>query len=150
MIRTTEISYVPAVDALKRLHAELGGKIKDNRIEAKRLAQAMEHVEAVIKMLRPDFNVRGIAARRRYKRNAPFKRGVGTRHIMDVLRAATAPMTSSEIAEAVLRKAGMKEPESADVRNARGSVHSTLRRCQGKSVKAVGEGFPIRWALIAP
>lgn len=147
-MRHSEIAYVPAVDALKRLHAELGGKIKDNERDAERLALAMEHVEAVIKMLRPDFNLRAISARRRYKRNAPYKRGTGTRHIMDVLRAATAPMSSSEIAEAVLRKNGMKEPDSGAIRNARGSVHSTLQRYKVKgTVEVVGEGSPTRWRL---
>jgi len=53
---------------LKRLHAELSGQIKDNRRDAQRLAKAMKHVEAVLKMLEPGFNARAIAARRRYKR----------------------------------------------------------------------------------
>ena len=66
-MRHSEISYVPAVDALKRLHAELGGKIEDNKREAERLRRDMLHVEAVLKMLRPDFDLKSIAARRRYK-----------------------------------------------------------------------------------
>ena len=98
-------------------------------------------------MLRPDFNVGTIAVHRRYKRNAPFKRGVGTRHIMAVLRAASESMTSSEVAKAMLRKAGIAEPTAADIRNARGSVHSTLRRYQGRTVDVVGEGSPVRWKL---
>ena len=141
--------YIPAVHALKRLHAELGGQIKENRREAARLAEAMKHVEAVLKMLQPEFNARAISARRRYARHSPFKRGSGTRHIMDVLRTAPEPLTSSQIAEAVLRNAGVAEPDAEAVRNARGSVHSTLRRYQGKTVEAVGEGFPVRWRLRA-
>jgi hypothetical protein len=146
-MRHSEISYTPAVDALKRLHAELGGKIKDNRAEAKRLADMMKHVESVLKMLRPDFNVSSIAARRRHKRHMPYKKGTGPRHIMDVLRAAAEPMTSTEVAAAVLRNNGIAEPTAADIRNARGSVHSTLRRYQGRTVDVVGEGFPVHWRL---
>ena len=41
-----------ATFALLRLHAELGGKIKDNKAEAERLAQCMRHVEAVLKMIK--------------------------------------------------------------------------------------------------
>jgi hypothetical protein len=37
----------PAVDYLVRLHADLGGRILENRKEAKRLAESMKHVEAV-------------------------------------------------------------------------------------------------------
>jgi hypothetical protein len=41
----------------ERLHAELGGKILDNRQEAERLGEQMMHVEAVIKMLDPAYNL---------------------------------------------------------------------------------------------
>ena len=140
--------YTPAVFALKRLHAQLGGEIQDNRREAKRLAEAMKHVEAVLKMLAPSFNVSTIASRRRYKQHSPFKRGGGTRRMMDILRTAPGPMTSSQVAEAILRAAGVPEPTAEEIRNARGSVHATLRRYQGKSVEAVGDGFPVRWKLI--
>jgi len=36
---------------LEQLHAELVGKILDNKAQAKRLAQSMVHVEVVLKML---------------------------------------------------------------------------------------------------
>ena len=44
----------PAIQPLERLHSELGG-----------LADSMRHVEAVIKMLDPTFNLRRIAVKRR-------------------------------------------------------------------------------------
>ena len=59
---------------LDRLHAELAGKILDNKAEADRLRQAMVHVEAVLKLLDPSHNLRTIAVRRR-KPNAWFRRG---------------------------------------------------------------------------
>jgi len=46
----------PTLAALIRLHAELGGKIFENRKEAKRLAGDMLHLEAVIRMFSPGFN----------------------------------------------------------------------------------------------
>jgi hypothetical protein len=48
-----DMKHKPALYALERLHAELGGQIAQNKREAKRLAQAMVHVEAVLKMLEP-------------------------------------------------------------------------------------------------
>ena len=63
----------PAVPFLVRLHADLGGKILENRKEAKRLAEAMQHVEAVIRLFDPA--VGRIAARRRYKGNGIFSLG---------------------------------------------------------------------------
>jgi hypothetical protein len=78
----------PAVDYLVRLHADLGGKILENRKEAERLASEMKAVESVIKIFNPDYNVTRIAARRRYKGNGIFKRGTILRNALDVLRKA--------------------------------------------------------------
>lgn len=55
----------PAMQTLERLHAELGGQILENKEEAQRLAGQMLHVEAVIKMLDPTYNLRRISVKRR-------------------------------------------------------------------------------------
>lgn len=65
-----------AIPFLVRLHADLGGKIPENRKEARRLADAMMHVEAVIRLFDPAYLAGRMAARRRYKGNRVFK----TRH----------------------------------------------------------------------
>jgi nicotinic acid mononucleotide adenylyltransferase len=59
----------------------------------------MKHVEAVIKMLSPDFNVRSILIRRRHKANAWFKRGTLFRNAIDTLRNAVLPAAAREITE---------------------------------------------------
>jgi hypothetical protein len=54
MRRPTKDPYAcPAIQTLERLHAELGGKILENKQEHENLAGQMRHVEAVIKMLDP-------------------------------------------------------------------------------------------------
>jgi hypothetical protein len=78
-------------------HAELGGQILENKEEAQRLAGQMLHVEAVIKMLDPTYNLRRISVKRRQP-NPWFKRGTVYRRAVDALRAATEPMTAREIA----------------------------------------------------
>src|SRR5258707_1149771 len=55
----------PAMQTLERLHAELGGQILENKEEAQRLAGQMLHIEAVIKMLDPTYNLRRISVKRR-------------------------------------------------------------------------------------
>jgi DNA processing protein len=50
----------PAVAYLVRLHADLGGRILENRKEAKRLAESMKHIVAV---LRPIMEQKEIPAR---------------------------------------------------------------------------------------
>ena len=87
----------PTLSALIKLHAYLGGQIFENRKRAELLAENMKHVEAVIKMFSPGFDVRRIAIRRRYKGNAWFKRGTLFRHALDVMRQADRPLTVREM-----------------------------------------------------
>jgi hypothetical protein len=60
MRRPTRDPYArPAIQTLERLHAELGGKILENKQEHENLAGQMRHVEAVIKMLDPRLQLAG-------------------------------------------------------------------------------------------
>jgi hypothetical protein len=64
--RPTKDPYTrPAINTLERLHAELGVQILENKAEALKLSGKTVHVEAVIKMLDPAFNLRRIAVQRR-------------------------------------------------------------------------------------
>src|SRR3954451_25178328 len=92
----------PTLCALKRLHAEIGGKILDNRKNIKRLREDKRHVAAVIKMFSPDYDVKAIAARRTYKANPWFKRGTLFRTALGVMRAASEPLTVAEIVDRML------------------------------------------------
>ena len=72
--------------AVRRLHAEIGGKIIDSRKNANRLREDKRHVAAVIRMFSPEYDVKAIAARRTYKANPWFKRGTLFRSAIDILR----------------------------------------------------------------
>jgi hypothetical protein len=136
----------PAVDYLVRLHADLGGKILENRKEAKRLAEGMKHVEAVIRLFDPAYNVTRIAARRRYKGNSVFKRGTILRNALDVLRKAQGPLTAREITERMLAERGASIDAKA-MRSLIASVQTSLVNHDGKTVARAGEGMPARWTI---
>src|SRR5712671_1064291 len=102
----------PAMQTLERLHSELGGQILENKKEAQRLAKQMLHVEAVIKMLDPTFNLRRIDVKRRQP-NPWFKRGTVYRRAVDALRTAEQPLTAREVAERVLTVHNIKRPDKA-------------------------------------
>jgi hypothetical protein len=53
-----EILSKQALNTLSQLHAELGGKVESNRKSGDKLRAQMVQVEAVMKMLDPDFSVR--------------------------------------------------------------------------------------------
>lgn len=137
----------PAVAYLTRLHADIGGKIKDNRKEAARLAAAMKHVEAVIQLFDPAFNLRRISARRRNRTNPWFRRGTMFRAVLDALKDAEEPLTTREIVTRLLAGKGETEPSTKAVRDLEGGVRACLANKNGKSVIRVGEGMPARWTL---
>jgi len=137
----------PAVAALVKLHADIGGRLKANRDHGARLANDMRHVEAVIRMFDPAFDVRGIALRRRNRENPWFKRGTVYREALNVLRDAEAPMSAREIAQAMLAAKGVKNVPTRQISNLGQSILSSMRNHKGSAVVVVGEGAPSRWVL---
>jgi hypothetical protein len=85
----------PAVAYLVRLHANIGGRILENKKEGLRLVESMKHVEHVIRMFNPNYNMRGISVRRRVTGNPWFKRGTLIRHALEVLREGQEALTRS-------------------------------------------------------
>jgi hypothetical protein len=137
----------PAVTFLVHLHADLGGQIRANRQEGERLAADMKHVEAVIRMFDPAYNVQAISVRRRNRRNRWFKRGTMFRAVLEVLKAAEGPLTTREIVLQLLAGKGEAKPDLKTIRDLEGGVRSSLSLKAGKSVQNVGQGMPARWQL---
>ena len=138
-----------AINTLTQLHAELAGKIEGNRKTGYKLRAQMVQVEAVIKMLSPDFNVSRIAPKRRNTGNPWFKRGTLYRAVLDVLRDAQKPMTARELMAAVLDGRDPKATRKQEI-DLQAAILSLLRNRSGKSVEAVpppsGSG-PVGWRL---
>jgi hypothetical protein len=119
----------------------LAGKLMDNKRAAIKFRTALMQVEAVLQMLRLDFDIRTISAKRRNKSNPWFKRGTLYRSALDVLWMAQAPMTAREIAEAL--KADKAAPATRKLfTDLQAAVLAALRRRQGEAL--VGEGVPVR------
>src|SRR6185437_813005 len=141
-----KIATIQAKFTLEQLHAELGGKILDNKAEAAKLAASMKHVEAVLRLLDPSYNVRRIAVRRR-KPNPWFRRGTVFRSALEVLRAAKTPLTVRQITEQMLSAKGVNNPNPKAIRDAVGAVNASVSNHKGGLLKSVGEGMPARWIL---
>jgi hypothetical protein len=137
----------PTLCALRRLHAEIGGKIIDNRKNAKRLREDKRHVAAVIRMFSPEYDVKAIAARRTYKANPWFRRGTLFRSALDIMRNAPEPLTVREIVDRMLAAKGIANARIDQVRGLQSAVLASLRHREGKSIQVVNEGSPARWRL---
>lgn len=145
---TKDPFHRPALQTLERLHAELGGRILDNKSEGDSLRLQMQQVEAVLKMLDPAYSVRGISVKRQ-KANQWFKRGTLYRRALDVLRTATEPMTATEIPKAVLAAGGISDATRKDAAVLGQSIQASLRNHAGNGVNQVNDGIPARWRLTA-
>lgn len=143
-----KIKTKQATLTLEQLHAELAGKILDNRKEANRLRAAMRHVEAVLKLLVPGYDVRPIAVRRR-RPNPWFKRGTVLRRVLGILKDAKGPMTAREIVGAMLTGHGVESPDPREVRNLTTTVQTCLHKNSGRTVRNVAQGMPGRW-IVSP
>src|SRR3954451_11119036 len=118
-----DIKTKQAINTLGQLHAELAGKFLANHRECIRLKTCMMQVEAVMQMLQPGFSVAAIAAKRRNKSNPWFS-------AVDVLRRATGPLTTREIAEALI--AGKDVPASRkQFVDLQAAIHVALRKRAG-------------------
>jgi hypothetical protein len=123
----------PTLSALRRLHAEIGGKINDDRQQAKRLRQDRKHVAAVIKMFSPGYDVRAITARRQYKANPWFRRGTLFRSALDVMRSASEPLTVAEIVDRMLTAKGVASARMDQVRGMQSAVLASLQNRKEKA-----------------
>ena len=120
------MKYTPALHSLIRLHADIGGRLKSTQYTAEKLAVDLMHVEAVLKIIEPGFDVRLIAHRRRYNINQFFRRGDCIRVALDTLRAAEKPLTTREIAVRMLEGRGVYNPPAKIRRDIAQAVHRSL------------------------
>jgi hypothetical protein len=138
----------PTLCALRRLHADIGGKIIDNRKNAKRLREDKRHVAAVIKMFSPGYDVKAIAARRHYQVNPWFKRGTLFRSALGIMRAATEPLTVAQIVDHMLAGKGVTTARSSQIRGMQSAVLASLQNRKGKGrVRLADDRVPMRWTL---
>jgi hypothetical protein len=138
-----------ALHTLTQLHSELAGKIEGNRKQGDKLRLQMMQVEAVMKMLNPDVNLRAIAVKRRNQGNPWFKRGTLYRAVVDALRRAEKPLSARELAMLVVDG---KEPVPTHKQmvDLTAAILSALRNHNGKGVENVrGDGAgPVKWQIM--
>jgi hypothetical protein len=125
---------------------ELGGKLLENRQMAQELGDQMLHIEAVIKMLDPAYNLARITVKHR-KANGWFKRGTLYRKALDVLRTAEQPMMATDIARKMLETHNVKNAGKTEAQIVAQGILRGLLNHNGKGVQNVAEGKPARWRL---
>ncbi len=129
-----------AVSGLAAKRSELTGQIAHYQGLIKQLTTDVMHLDAAIKILSPNFDLRTVRAKEYRKRSSIFCHGDALVQVLDVMREAGAPITSIQIAQSLLVKhAGSDEQ---DYNCAAKHVNNALHRLQKKNLVELCGNIP--------
>jgi hypothetical protein len=136
------------VSALRLKRAEISGHIHDLEKRIARQRANLANLDATIKLFSPGTNPDAIPAKRPYRRTRYFAHNELSRLTQDALRTASGPLTSAEIAAAVMQVKGMPPSDTAFKGIVAARTLTVLRRLakRGAAVKS-GTSRNAQWAL---
>ncbi len=135
------------ISALRAKRADIARRIHAVEDHLKRLRASLAHIDAILPLFStdddPDLLERPLHRRSRY-----FASGEVLKRCRDTLRTATAPMSSLEIAEALMAAKGMPKDDPQLRRYIADSVLPVMRRLvkRGAATKT-GAGSATRWEI---
>jgi hypothetical protein len=137
------------VSALRLKRAEISGHIHDLEKRIARQRANLANLDATIKLFSPGANPDAIAPKRAYRRTRYFARNELSRLTQDALRTASGPLTSGEIAAAVMQANGMAADDAAFKEIVAERALTVLRRLarRGAVVKH-GTSRDAKWARV--
>jgi len=121
------------VAALARRRAELSGEADTLRARLAAIGTDLSHLDAVIRQFDPDHDIAAIRPKRTRMTNAAG-RGEMSRYLLGVLREATGPLTTIEVAQRFMGDRGVDTADRKAVRLATKRVGMTLGHQRAKGV----------------
>jgi hypothetical protein len=101
------------VSALRLKRAEISGHIHDLEKRIARQRANLANLDATIKLFSPSTNPDAIPPKRAYRRTRYFAHNELSRLIQDALRTASRPLTSAQMAAAVMQAKEMPPDDAA-------------------------------------
>ena len=135
------------LSALFDKYSEILGQLKQAERQANSHSQSLAHIEAVIRLYRPEWTADGVKARKPHKPPRWPSRGAGMRTALAILRDATEPLTTRQIVLMVLDRLNMPKPDYDNLKLICSSFNSALRNKAARGGLTLIEGRPVRWAL---
>lgn len=137
------------VNALLAKRADILFEIGEVEGRAERLRTQVVHLDAVIRLFRPDFDAEGARIRLRRPAKSPyFKHGEMTQRIYDALRQ-NGVISSADVAVAAMRDKGLDPDNDQATRNdfvRRVGLQLGEMHRKGK-LERIGKGASLRWRL---
>ena len=136
------------VSALVAKRSEVAGLIVDLERKAAQQRADLVHVDAVLRLYAPELGADCIPSKAVRRRNGWFKQGELVRMVLDTLRVALAPMSSKEIAAAVMVRHGLDPADMHTARLVGKLVNNALARQAIDLVdKIVDEHRSVMWRV---
>lgn len=133
--------------ALIAKRTEIQGYIQDLEMKARRWRSRLAHIDATLTIFSPETDPEAIQPKRPYRRSKYFRGGEFARLCLDVLREASASMTTAEIIAGVLKAKGLPD-DPALVANLTEKALATLRDKQkANAVIKSGTTIGAKWQL---
>ena len=135
------------ISALVDKRARVDGLIQNRKFQILRLEMERAHLDAVIKMFNPSYDIEAILPKRSFEKNpAGVPKGAGGRYALSVLREAGEPLTAKDIARRVLVK--LEKPITDESLTMLASaIHSTLSRRRDGAATFNATTHPGLWGL---
>jgi len=95
------------LQGLTKKRAEIAGQLAGMHETVSRLLKDLEHLDATIRLIAPDYEPEGIAPKLFRPPEDWSKRGQMSRMILSILRVAKEPMTTREIASKMILERGL-------------------------------------------
>lgn len=135
------------MNTLVRKRAELLFEIAEAEKRIARLQTELVHLDAVLRIFRPDFKAEGLPVRHRRPTQSPyFARGELTKRIYDALRVSETA-TSLDIAVKAMRDKGLDPENDPPTRTdfVRRITAQLNALCRDRKVEKIGRGRALRW-----
>jgi hypothetical protein len=138
------------MNALVAKRADLLFEITEAEKRIEQLRTELVHLDAVLRMFRPNFKAEGLPVRHRRPTKSPyFAHGELTKRIYDAMRIG-GTVSSVDIAVAAMRDKGL-DPDTDPTTRADFVRRVTLQLndlCRKGKVEKVGRGRALRWKLL--
>jgi hypothetical protein len=136
------------ISALRLKRAEISGHIHDLEKRIARQRANLANLDATIKSFSPGANLDAIPPKRPYRRTRYFAHNELSRLTQDAMRTASGPLTSAEIAAAVMQAKGMAADDVAFKEIVAARALTVLRRLAKRgTVAKFGTRRNVQWAI---
>src|SRR3954452_4304143 len=135
------------VAALKDKRAELSGGIADLEKRIGQQRADLLHVDAVLRLFAPDFEPAAIPPKAVRQPSGWFRPGELARMVLEVLRAAPAPLSIREITAQVMERRGLDPEDARTAELLRKLVSNALNRQAADLVERIQDGVLVGWRV---